>query len=182
MQPQNSNYASKNEKNYVIFSLRTKQSENVSKISIFAFVLWQCCWLVCCLEFSDESTAVWSGCVQHPLCCFICLWIAHAVTLRWWYICWSVWMSDTEGATGINREPGTAANRSHTSRGDDSPPPTYSIIERQTSFSSSVCSQTSSMSMSVCFCFCVFVFLLCIYICMYQCDNRNSPLTEKWFR
>jgi len=55
-------------------------------------------------------------------------------------------MLDTEAADGIRREPGAAANRSHGSRGDDSPPPTYSHIERQTSFTSSI-SQTSSMCM-----------------------------------
>ena len=70
-------------------------------------------------------------------------------------------MTDTEGAAGIYREPGAAANRSTTSRGDESPPPTYSHIERQTSFTSSVCSQTSSMSVSQT----VLIIIITIVIC-----------------
>jgi len=75
---------------------------------------------------------------------------------------------DTDGATGIYRETGSAANRLQTSRGDDSPPPTYSIIERQTSFTSSVSSMNSSMSMSVC----LSVFLPCdALLCSFGCQN-----------
>jgi len=57
-------------------------------------------------------------------------------------------MLETDGANGLRREAGAAANRSHDSRGDVSPPPTYSHIERQTSFTSSI-SQTSSMCMYI---------------------------------